>query len=145
MTCSFASAFLRLQLVIAVLLTGLTQAGPATDGGPNRLFGLTDARGDIDHLGHPSGRDADDAVGIADQEVGRLHARRAERDWHVIALDPDPVLPGAHPPGPRVDGVTELDGAVRVAADAVDDRAAESPLVRGRGEQVSPHGRVQAA
>ncbi len=74
--CPRGSAF-GLQLVIAVIGARFAQVAPRLDGGADMFLGIMYFLSGSDHLRHPGGRHADDAVAVAAQPVAGLHAHVA--------------------------------------------------------------------
>ena len=60
-------------------------------------------------------------------------------------LHPDAVLAGPHPVAAAEDRVAELDAAIDVAADSVDDRPGDAAARRHGRQQITPDGRVAAS
>ncbi len=89
-------------------------------------------------------RDDDDAVAVAEEQVARQHADLPQRHGGVVLVGAHAVLAGAHVGAAGEDGVAELERAVGVAADAVDDGAAELVAAGHDREYVAPHRGVHA-
>src|SRR5215470_12763700 len=140
-----AGQITRLELEVAVALTGLVQAAALLDLAAYPLLGLGDLAGGGQHVGQAAGRDHYHSVAVADDHVPGLHAHLAQRDRHLVAVRPHAVFARPHEDAAAEDRIAELEAAGGVAANPMDHRAGKAPAMGDDRQDVTPDGCVRPA
>src|SRR5215470_14414553 len=135
----------RLELEVAVALTGLVQAAALLDLTAYPLLRCGDLAGGGQHVGQAAGRDHHHPVAVADDHVSGLDAHLAQRDGHLVAVRPHAVFARPHEDAAAEDRIAELEAAGGVAANPMDHRAGKAPAMGDDRQDVTPDGGVEPA